>query len=78
VCKKEGCWSTKHTEEEREESRKQFRSQLNRNLDQRVRQYITDYEGEEDIEDKGKEAEADDHDIDTFIMDYECGNKEAE
>jgi hypothetical protein len=51
---------------------------LNRNLDQHVCQYITDYKGKEDIEDKGKEAKADNHDIDTFIMDYEYGNKETE
>jgi hypothetical protein len=44
VCKKENCWSTKHTEEEREESKKRFR----KNLDQRFGQYITEYEGEEE------------------------------
>ena len=79
VCKKEGCWSTKHTEEEREESRKRFRNQLQRNLDQRVRQYITEYEGEEEDNDANNdEVEVDDHDINAFIMDYECGDEEAE
>jgi hypothetical protein len=43
VCKKEGCWSTKHTKEEREESKKRF--------DQRFQQYITEHEGEEEKED---------------------------
>jgi hypothetical protein len=81
VCKKEGCWSTKHTEEEREDSRKRFRNQLQRNLDQRVHQYITEYEGEEgdnDADDDDAEVEVDDRDINAFITDYECGNEEAE
>jgi hypothetical protein len=44
VCQKPGCWSTKHTQEERDESRKRL---FNR-AEQRTRQYMTDMLDEED------------------------------
>ena len=50
VCQKEGCWSTKHTPEERERSTRNLRQRLR--VDDRIKQYIVDYEGEED---QGKE-----------------------
>jgi hypothetical protein len=46
VCQKEGCWSTKHTPEERERSTRNLRQRLR--VDDRIKQYIVDYEGEED------------------------------
>jgi hypothetical protein len=48
VCEKEGCWSTKHTEEEPEESRKKYRAQFGRTFDEYANQYITEYEGTEE------------------------------
>jgi hypothetical protein len=52
VCKKEGCWSTKHTKEEQEESKQRFRASLKpwlgRTFDRNPRQYITEFEGEEE------------------------------
>ena len=42
MCHKEGCWSTKHTQEERDKSRKRFESQIN--------QYIADYKGDQNQE----------------------------
>ena len=39
VCGKEGCWSTRHTQEERDRSKKRF--------DKRINQFILEYEGEE-------------------------------
>ena len=39
MCGKEGCWSTRHTQEERDKSRKR--------LDSRINQFILEYEGEE-------------------------------
>jgi len=54
VCNKEGCWSSKHTQEERDKSRKRFESRLN--------QYITEYEGEEDQDINGA--------MEALIIDY--------
>jgi hypothetical protein len=48
VYKKEGCWSSNHSKEEREESRKRFRAKFNRRFDTYARQYIADYEGVDD------------------------------
>jgi hypothetical protein len=49
VCQKEGCWSTKHTKEERERSvenfKQRFRKSFDQEIDRRVRQYIAGYEG---------------------------------
>ena len=39
MCGKDGCWSTRHTQEERDKSRKR--------LDNRINQFILEYEGEE-------------------------------
>ena len=47
---KEGCWSTRHTQEERNKSRKRF--------DNRVNQFILEYEGEEVEEPPDKLIEA--------------------
>lgn len=67
VCKKEGCWSTRHTDEEREASKAKFKD----NFERRTRQYITKYEGEEGDE---QDDDSDDDRINQFIMDYECGD----
>jgi len=61
VCYKEGCWSTKHTQEERDKSRKRFENRLN--------QYITEYEGEEDV-DSEIEALIVDYNSDDFTDDF--------
>ena len=45
VCNREGCWSSKHSQDERDESRKRFREKLNRRFDRNARQYIAEYEG---------------------------------
>lgn len=62
VCHQEGCWSTKHSKEEREDSRKRFRERLGQKMDKKVNQYIADYEGTEsdmeDIDDTEEEMEA--------------------
>ena len=44
ICNKEGCWSTKHTAEERERSKKKFQQRFSRRVDQ----YIAEYEGKEE------------------------------
>jgi hypothetical protein len=64
VCDKEGCWSTRHTQEEREKSKKKFDNQIN--------QYILDYEGDDDDEegfDRGMEMEA-------LIIDFDSDDQE--
>jgi hypothetical protein len=70
VCNKEGCWSTKHTQEEREESRKRFKDKFTQRFDRHARQYITEYEG------IASDSDADNHDsldeaIDNLIIEFE-------
>lgn len=36
VCLKEGCWSSKHTREERDESRKRFKERFGRRFDKKA------------------------------------------
>ena len=58
MCGKEGCWSTRHTQEEHNRSKKRFDKQIN--------QFILDYEGEEAEEsfDESMEALIIDFDLD--------------
>ena len=63
VCGKEGCWSTRHTQEERDKSRKR--------LDSRINQYILEYEGEETEEPLDESIEA-------LIIDFDSGAQEQE
>ena len=45
VCNKEGCWSSKHTREEREDSKNKFKERFSRGFDRRANQYIAEHEG---------------------------------
>src|SRR6266568_2295411 len=45
VCHKEGCWSSKHSREERDELKKKFKDRLNHRFNKYAKQYITEYEG---------------------------------
>ena len=47
VCDKEGCWSTKHTKDERDEAKRRFKERLGRGFEKGVAHYIVDYEGVE-------------------------------
>ena len=60
VCQKEGCWSTKHTPEERQRSRARFKQRF----DKRIDQYIEEYESHEDGPVEGEEPEQGDDDVD--------------
>ena len=58
-----GCWSTKHTREEREESKKKFKERFSWGFDKRASQYIAEYEGldyeiDDDMESIDEAAEA--------------------
>ena len=48
VCDKEGCWSSKHTKDEREESKKRYKERIrehfSRHFDKQSAHYIADYE----------------------------------
>ena len=68
VCKKVGCWSTKHSEEEREKSKAQFRARFGKRFDDHASQYIVDIEGSEN------EANLDD--FEAFLQ--EIGDEDAE
>lgn len=57
VCQKPGCWSWKHSDEEREKARKDFKAKFNdrtggryseKTIEGKYEQYITDCEGEEE------------------------------
>jgi hypothetical protein len=80
VCKKEGCWSTKHTVEEREASkqkyRAQYRAQFGRSFDQRVNQYILEVKGVNT--DKGNFSDSDLNDFESFAIDFKGNNKHTE
>ena len=63
VYKKEGCQSTKHTEEEQEESKKRYKAQFGRKFDEHASQYITEY--------KGTEEDAGFDDFEAFIIEFD-------
>ncbi|RKF72000.1 hypothetical protein GcM3_099012, partial [Golovinomyces cichoracearum] len=48
VCNKEGCWSNKHSDEERSKAinkfKRRFQQSVNKNIDKRVHQYISEFE----------------------------------
>jgi hypothetical protein len=55
VCKKEGCWSTKHPEAEREECFAKYRKEFGARFDRSAKQYIlavegTEHEGQNDVD----------------------------
>src|SRR6266480_1542147 len=64
VCNKEGCWSTKHTKEEREESKRRFKERFKerftQNFDRIARQYITEYEGNDGDDNEDDEEDGTD------------------
>ena len=60
ICQKEGCWSTKHTPEERQRSRTRFEQRF----DKRIDQYIEEYESHEDGPMEDEEPEQGDDDVD--------------
>src|SRR4029077_12355233 len=74
VCQKEGCWSTKHTKEERERSvenfKQRFRKSFDQGIDRRVRQYIAGYEGDGNQEEDEVDNDSQE-DIETMIMGIE-------
>ena len=76
VCKKESCWSTKHTKEEQEESKQRFRAslkpRLGRTFDRNPRQYITEFEGEEEDDDSELLNEVHEALIAANIDDFDC------
>ena len=63
MCGKEGCWSTRHTQEERDKSRKR--------LDNWINQFILEYEGEE-------AEEPPDELIEALIIDFDSEAQEQE
>jgi len=75
VCKKEGCWSTKHSKEERDKAYDIFRKRLYEYKkpysDKVMRQYIAEFEGIPE-EDEGTD------DYEVFIMDWEFSDQEEE
>ena len=64
ICRKEGCWSTKHTQEERDKYRKR--------LDNRITQFLLDYEEEDGDEESLDES------MEALIIDFDSNNQEQE
>ncbi len=52
VCKKEECWSTKHSKNKRENTKQKFRNRFAGQMNKRIDQYIAEYEGLEGLEDE--------------------------
>jgi hypothetical protein len=61
VCQKEGCWSTKHTPEERQRSRTRFEQRFDKRI---IDQYIEEYESHKDGPMEDEESEQGDDDVD--------------
>jgi hypothetical protein len=57
VCQKEGCWSTKHSRDEREEAKRKFKNRFVGQMNKRIDQYIAEYEGLEDEDDQDMDGE---------------------
>ena len=69
VCGRTGCWSTKHTKEERQESRNKFAKRFTGPINKRYDSYLQEYEGEEnDITE----------DLEALTLDMEENLEEAE
>jgi hypothetical protein len=66
VCHKEGCWSTKHSKDERETARQKFKNRLNR-FSIRIDHYISEYEGTDPSSSSYSE-----HDSDTDLNEMEA------
>ncbi|KAI0993133.1 hypothetical protein K3495_g15051, partial [Podosphaera aphanis] len=58
ICKKNGCWSTRHSKEERERAKSNFREKYNRAADRRYTQYVAEFEGTDEEEFNEEEIEA--------------------
>jgi hypothetical protein len=71
VCNKEGCWSSKHSKEERDQSRQRFKEKLSQRFDRHAKQYIADHEGIHDDNPNSESDEAVDGKIETLIIDIE-------
>jgi hypothetical protein len=75
VCKKEGCWSSNHTQAERDRSRKQY-LQSCETLGQDPKEFanfLADYEGEQDSHDSDEDASdenTDDEPIAQYLQNY--------
>jgi hypothetical protein len=57
VCQKEGCWSTKHSRDEREDAKRKFKNRFSGQMNKRIDQYIAEYEGLEDEDDQDTDGE---------------------
>jgi hypothetical protein len=50
VCNKPGCWSNRHSQEERNKARDRYKVQLDRRFNHRFDQYVADIEGKDEGE----------------------------
>lgn len=58
MCLKKGCWSSKHTKEERNKSKNRFKERFGERFDRKAAQYIADFKRIEfsldnDLDDEG-------------------------
>lgn len=49
VCKRQGCWSTRHSDAEKEKARDVFKEKFGKVAEPRYGQFLTEYEGNEPI-----------------------------
>jgi hypothetical protein len=68
ICKKEGCYSTRHSKEEQQENRERYRKEFGSRGDRHIRQYIIEYEG---IDPDTAGNDDDFGDFRTFLQDHD-------
>lgn len=72
VCQKGGCWSSRHTQEEREEAKRRYKDQMAKRFDNRSDQYIADIEGHESEHDDDTDKDNDlEESMEALILDTE-------
>jgi hypothetical protein len=52
ICKKENCWSTRHTQEEQDEARAKYKASFTKRLDRRFNQYVAEDAEDDEIGDE--------------------------
>ncbi|RKF64337.1 hypothetical protein GcM3_133029, partial [Golovinomyces cichoracearum] len=73
VCKKEGCWSTKHSQKEKDEAFENLKLKMKNSVEDRFSQYCLEIEGIPPIIEHGTESQFDmdynDSQISEFVLD---------
>ncbi|KHJ31346.1 hypothetical protein EV44_g3357 [Erysiphe necator] len=66
ICRKEGCWSTRHTADERNKAKSKFDEKFRKSADRRFDQYVAEFEGN-----PGATSDNSDNDIEALVTEIE-------